>query len=388
MRPGASSPCGGSARAPAFSRVVIMADLLRPFPVGGTMESATWKNTRWLFHLLAPGLRDCGLEPRALAWDDRAAPQTGDWFDTPALFHALGLPLTLESWASLCSQGTAPQALVDALAPCVGDALVIGYELPPPIVDALARLGRPFLDVILHPVRFMPDLVFALRTNVPAYHAYLRAHRIADGQFRAQAALILAKAAWMPRPMPMPPGTALVLGQVGTDRAVVAPDGSFASLERHLPFLHELCCRHPLVLFRPHPYASDDDPSVRAIGRLPAIRTTGHNFYHLLAQPEVTTVVALNSSGLTEARYFDREAIHLMPPLYDFTTDTAPAGHRPGAPVPLPGVWTSPDFWRGMLAATQASPLAPAALSLPPVGILRRSMNADWGYGFIERTCA
>ena len=371
----------------AFSRVVVTADLLRPFLVGRGYESATWKNTRWLFRMLEPALRECAQAPRMLAWDERASPLDTDWFDTPALYHALGLEPSPEAWARLCGAGVAPQPLLDALEPHVRDALVVGYELPPPMVDALARLGRPFVDVILHPVRFMPDLVFALRTNVPAFHRAIAAQRLPEREIRAQAGRILAKVAWMQRPMELPPGTALLLGQVAGDRAMVAPDGTFASLEAHSGALHELCCSHPLVLFRPHPYAGADDPSLRAVGRLPAIRSVQHNFYHLLAQPEVSTVVALNSSGLIEARHFGREAINLAPFLYDFDDTAEPRAASPGAPVPLDAIWTTAEFWRGMLTASAELPGRIANACVPPE-TLRRSMNADWSYGLIGAVCA
>ena len=366
----------------SFSRVVVTSDLLRPFTVAGLLESATWKNSRWLQQMLAVPLRRLGHAPHVLAWDDRAAPGTCDWFDTPGLYDALGVDLSLDGWARLVNLHDAPAALVAALEPHVHDALVVGYELPPPIIDALQRLGRPYVDVVLHPVRFLSDLVFALRTNVAAWQGHLRAHRLDDMEIEAQAAHLQAKAAWMQRPMEMPPGTALLLGQVASDRAAITPDGSFATLEQHLATLHALCCEHPLVLFRPHPYAANEDPSVRAVSRLPAIRSTSHNFYHLLAQPEVGTVVALNSSGLVEARHFGRNAVNLRPFLYDFDTmDGA------DAPVAMTSAWATPAFWRGLLDADGA---ASAATPLPslPAGTLRRAMNADWGYGFIERMCA
>jgi hypothetical protein len=369
--------------APSFSRVVVTGDLLRPFFVGARVESATWKNVRWLHGMLEAPLRASGLTARMLAWDERGAPETTAFFDTPSLYDALGLDLDLASWAALCADGRTPQALVEMLAPQVEDALVIGYELPPPLIAALERLGRPVVDLILHPVRFMPDLIFALRTNVPAWDAWLRARRLDEAAIAERAGHIRAKAAWMAAPMPLPPGTALVLGQVASDRAMIQADGGFASLERHCAFLHELCCRHPRVLFRPHPYAAPDDPCERAIARLPAIRRTDANFYHLLAQPELTTVVALNSSGLIEARHFGRESINLMPWLYDFDACAPAADGRTGTPVPLSSAWATAAFWRGLLQDdAQASP-APL-----PDHTLRRAMNADWGYGFIERICA
>lgn len=368
-----------------FSRILITADVLRPFPRESEWESATWKNARWLRHMLAPALRQCGHEPELLSWDERLQPGRETWFDTPMLYRRLGRELTLESWATLARSTTAPQALIDALeAPC-RDALVVGYEMPEVMIDALTRLNRPFVDVILHPWRFLPDLVFALRTNVPAFDQVIRAQRLPERAATTQAERIQAKAAWMKPVAPMPPGTVLVVGQVSSDRAMVGADGGFVSLEQHLPRLHELCCEHPLVLYRAHPYAGDQDPSARAVARLPAIRPTSENFYQLLSQPELEGVVALNSSCLVEARAFGRWGENLVPYLYDFDADQPARDGAPGSPVPLSGGWIEPCFWQALLKGEGAGS---GVFADPGPNVLRRSMNADWGYGFIEQVCA
>ncbi len=370
-----------------FSRIVITGDVLRPDPAPTGWESATWKHVRWLHHMLAHSLETCGFPVSTLAWDGKASPTVNVWLDPHILYETLDDPLSLGSWARLCSRESAPDELVHWLEPFVADALVIGYEMPEVMGDALRKLGRPYIDLILHPLRFMPDLVFAMRTNVPGHQHVLECFRLPESSIRRQASLICAKAAWMAPPRPMPPETALVLGQVASDRAMITADGAFTSLADHVESLHELCFDRPLVLYKPHPYARGNDPSGTAVQRLPAIQVTNANFYHLLAQPEVDTVAALNSSGLFEARCFGRETRQFIPSLYDFESSFLPAAGRPGSPVPLTGAWTQTDFWQCLLLGKDE----PAPAARPPVlepNRLRRSMNADWGYGFIETICA
>ena len=133
------------------------------------------------------------------------------------------------------------------------------------------------------------------------------------------------------------------------------------------------------MLYKAHPYAGPDDPSTAAVRQLPAIRTVDHNFYHLLAQPELDTVVALNSSGLVEAQVFGRRAHNLIPFLYNFQ------GGSPASPVALDSRWTQPGFWQPLLAPGTASAQAASRLADQT---LRRAMHADWGYGFIDKVCA
>jgi len=369
---------------PTFSRLVITGDLLRPYPVEDGWESATWKNIRWLSALLRPLLPEAAPAPTALAWDALMPSGAGAFFDTPAVYDALGETIGLDSWARLAQRPTAPDALVEALREPLRDALVIGYELPPVLLDALRQLQRPVIDLILHPLRFLPDLVFAMRTNVPAFHEVLTGHALAPREVSRQVGLIQAKAAWLAPPAPMPPGTALVLGQVASDRAMVQADGGFAQLDDHLAELHRLCREHPLVLYKPHPYAVPGAAGQRFLQQLPCIATTSANLYHLLAQPELDTVLALNSSGLVEARAFGQRAVNLVPFLYDFDSPEAPGAGHMGGPVTLSPAWTEPGFWQAMLTGEAWAP--PATAWTP--NRLRRSMNADWGYQFVEQVCA
>lgn len=173
-----------------LERIVVTADLLRPFPRGAEWESATWKNTGWLRQILQPALRPLGHVTGTLAWDERIGDAPDRFFDTPALYHRLGMDISPENWARLACSPTAPPALVEALDAALGDALVIGYELPPVMLDALRQLDRPYVDVVLHPWRFLPDLVFALHSNVPHWQAAFVAQRLPVAVAEQQAGLL------------------------------------------------------------------------------------------------------------------------------------------------------------------------------------------------------
>jgi hypothetical protein len=368
-----------------FNRIVVTGDLMRPFPQGTGWVSASAKNIRWLREVLRPALQPLGLPVQMLAWDDSLRAQEGRYFDAQVVdSHASGEHPTrsLQAWAAWTEKVPAQTSFIEALAPALQDALVIGYEMPPSQIDALCTLGLPFIDVVLHPVRFMPDLIFALRTNIPAWHEVFTQHRVSETAIAQQAALIAAKAAWMTPPEPLPPGSALILGQVAIDRAVVS-GGRFVSLAEHHHTLHALCVEHPQVLFKPHPYGVGQDRSAKAVAAFPAIRVTQANFYHLVAQPQIDTVVALNSSGLHEARYFGKQAMGLIAPLHDFDAVRPPVHAAPGDPVALDPVWLEHAFWDGLFRGSSQPIQRPQTPNL-----LRRSMNADWGYGFIERICA
>ena len=155
------------------------------------------------------------------------------------------------------------------------------------------------------------------------------------------------------------------------------------SLADHTDAIFELCDRHPLVLFKPHPYQDHRCPSRRVIESFGAIRVVNDNFYYLLSQEGVSDVYALSSGTVGEAPYFGRTGHAFEESLYDFG-DRAPAGLDAGSCIPIGSEFLTPMFWSDVLGAVIDTrhhvPLGPE----PSPSQLRRSLNADWDYGFMD----
>jgi hypothetical protein len=359
-------------------RIVFTGDVLRPFPsASGGFESATCKNVRWLSHLVGWQIEAAtGLRSERVAWEKGG-------FDALRVYRALGLPLGCEAWASVFYATSLPTEAEALLVEPFRDACIVGVEIPDVLQGALTRHGVPFLDLVAHPVRFMDDLVFAIRTNAPAVHARLVGRRFDVGRCAPYARLIRAKAAWMPA-LDLPEGTALITGQVATDKAVICRErGRFMSLADFAERLFEICERHPRVLFKPHPYQDARCPSRRAIEAFGAIETVTENFYYLMGQDAITDVYAISSGTVHEAPWFDRRGHAFLAPLYEFG-DRAPEGDRAGACVPVGPELLEPAFWSDVLSALVETRSDTPAGPSPRDSRLRRSLNADWDHGWID----
>lgn len=364
-------------------RLIVTGDIFRPFRVGGRWESATWKNIRWLDGIVGTAAHLAGWRVSTVSWDDALRPGRGH-VDTPAIYEDAALPLSHDGWVRLiCREHLSPE--VEAALLTLFDAdLVVGYEMPDHLLRILDRAGIAVVDVILHPVRFLDDLVFALRTNRADIHGLLMRHALAPDVAVLQAGFIKSKAAWMRPPVALRPGAALVLGQVADDRAAVDPaTGRCRELGDHAAAIVDLCADASMVLFKPHPYDRATSPSQRTMRRLKSVQWTDANIYHLLAQPEIDAVLAINSSGLVEAEFFGKRAVWLAPPLYRFgDTPPADAGGY-GAAVPQDASWCDPGFWN----AVRGGDAEPRLLARR-ANRLRRSLNADWGFSAIDRIVA
>ncbi|MGP9810779.1 hypothetical protein ACTZWT_04625 [Rhodopseudomonas sp. NSM] len=364
------------------ARLSLTADLLRPFRVGRAWESATWKHVRWLDGIVGTAARLAGWSVTTTSWD-RGLVRDHNYFHTPDLFEAAGLPLSIEGWGRFLSLRTVPIEISEALAAPFHGTIVVGYELPELLCRIFDEAGIAVIDLILYPVRFLDDVVFAARTNRAAIHRLLLHHMLDPREFVVRAGFVRSKASFM-RPLGLTPGTTVILGQVPDDRSVLdTSTGRFTHLGDHLPALIDLCTRSAATLFKPHPYDPPDSATRKAMTSLRSVTSTDINLYQLLAQPEIETVCALNSSGLIEARLFGKPTIALKEPTVRFGEAAPRAGGGFGDAVPLNAGWYSPQTWEALLAGDEA--LVSQAPSLTEKDRLRRALNADWGFGHIDR---
>jgi hypothetical protein len=262
---------------------------------------------------------------------------------------------------------------------------VIGVELPDVLHGVLSRRGIPLLDLVSHPIRFMDDILLGFRTNDAEVHAALLRHRYDLDRAVPFANLHRAKAAWMP-PLDLPGGAALITGQVATDKAVICRrTGRHLSLRDFIDRIFGICEEHPAVLFKPHPYQGPDCPSRRVIESFKSIRLVTENFYYLMGQEPITDVYAISSGTVAEAPYFGKRGHAFAEPLYLFG-DRPPADGGVGECVPLLDDLLSPAFWaealRPLAATRDGTPEGPPARP----SRLRRSLNADWDYAFMDAT--
>ncbi len=250
--------------------------------------------------------------------------------------------------------------------------------MPPYLRSALTALGVPFVDVWVHPIRFLDDLLLGVRSSDPASDAAIRGHAVSEDEVWMTAGLRRATVTTSPYSV-LDPDTTLFLAQARMDKSQVF-DGRFVDAGAFDDDLRRLAAEPGPWLLKPPPYDPDHPLTARVRELVPRARTVTDNVYHLFAQDEVTRVVSLNSSAAIEARYFGKRVTLLIPPVIE-------VGYRGGTGSPY---WSldhrllDPDFWRQALA-----PLVPTT---PPDGFrhapkpnrLRIALHSFWGFQQID----
>lgn len=334
-------------------------------------------NIEWLYQLIRPSLEMLSnLTVQPLYY------MGGQNCLATRLYKAKGLDLSFESWVSLYESQPSYRDLA-IFHEQLGDALVIGFELPEFFRQALDTLDIPYVDFTIHPVRFMDDLIFGVRSNVGGLAEALQEWLVREDEIRVHAALARASLVRLP-PVPQcisVENAALFCGQT-TDDKVLIRNGRLMQAEDFLPQLTEMCRRHERVFVKPHPF-SPNNPAILTLTRLfPNTEVVDANFYHLLAHDCITNVYSISSSASIEAAYFEKQGQHLSRYPYVFTDFNASGG----AYLAINSEIYSQKFWAQIIHLLNIPCSRSQLIEVKKVpSRMRRSLRSFWGADIFER---
>lgn len=290
--------------------------------------------------------------------------------DTAAhLVKALGFPPSPAGWAAArCASLTAAEAI--GLQSFLEADFVLGFGLPPVLLNMLLDKAIPFLDIEIDAVRFAPDLFLNVSTDDEDLAADFSRMTVTD------TAVIPALSALLARERRVAPTrgffpdarVGLFVGQVPHDAAVIA-EGRFVLPAQVLSQIVEIAAELDLLLVRPHPHWNSIDHLLPILDAVPHAILTQHPSYALLADSSVSDVIALSSSLLTEARLAGKRVHQLMIPDRDRPLLREPRLRQARVS------W--PAFLSVLTRRLQAIP--PDAAPIPEPMALHTSLQTTWG---------
>jgi len=250
-------------------------------------------------------------------------------------------------------------------------SLIIGFELSEEIQQRLNKRKQPYLSLVIHPLRYMDDIFFAFQTNSHAMLRTLKAHEVNPELCQVHANMVRATVLKSKKRSLLPPDTLLLVGQ--TEHDMVVYDGkSYLSLIDFVDIIIPIAAAHQHVVFKPHPYARNSRMMHRQLRmRLGNVHITRDNIYHLLSQPTLSHVCALNSSVLYEAEMFMKTTTFLYKPPFSRTT------------IGIYDAWLLGSFWSTLLSPHIATVSSDIALPFRP-DRLRIALNDFWSHGEIS----
>ncbi len=279
-------------------------------------------------------------------------------------------------WAARYDWVSPYGGLRDVLEPHLAGQFCIGYEMPPYLTRLLDTMGLPYLDLRIHPVRFLDDLLFAARASDPRIAAGLAAWAVPRDLASDGAGLHEAAARLHPRSAGNS-GALLVVGQRPNDATQIA-EGTFFDATARRAELQHLCAASSAVLAQDHPSGERHSLITEALATRPDARLTRTSIYRLLADPGIGRVLTVNSSVAYEARFFGKPVITLLPLPTQIAWRGEPA--EPGTHVTVGDAFLAADFWRDVLAPYARVSAHDGRRPAPKPNRLRVALDAAWGY--------
>lgn len=351
----------------SIKRIVVTGDILRVDAKGDEQQNI---NIRWLYHLLRPAAGMLTDLPLQTLLHQRVGGNLA-----LELYRSNGLEMWVRNWADLYERSPSAKDLA-WIDQAFEGALVISFELPEIIRRGLASLGIPYVDLTIHPVRFLDDLAFGIRSNVADLASCLHAWVLTEDDIRIGVGLAMATLIRMAPPpeCTQANGWALFACQTEEDKVLIR-NGRLVQATDFLESFAAMAARHDRILVKPHPSARTS-PSKLLQRLFPNIMVTNANFYHLLAQDGISDVYSITSSTSIEARCFGKGGTHFAPYPYAFSQD----GLTDAQYLQIRPAIHLPQFWAPLLSkAGIASRIPPPVDTTLSPNRMRMLLRNAWG---------
>lgn len=358
-----------------IKKILVTGDFLRQRQnQAGT--SSQKGNIKWIYHMIKPALSMLSNHPIS------PIVFTGNNTCVGSKIFALNkLPVTFESWVGLYYKDPSPQELA-VIQDTFQDALVISFEMPELVKKAFDVLDIPYIDVTIHPARFMDDLLFGLRSNIAGVSDKLVPWIVYEEEIQISAGMALATLQRLPRIKTCEDteNIALFAGQTTDDRVLIH-NGQLINVDDFMERFSELSSLHEKILVKPHPMAKEN-PFMLALTRLfPNTEIIDGNFYHIMSHENITHVYSLTSSTSIEAAYMGKIGVHLTKYPFCFSDKTAYGG----AYLTIKPHFYLPSFWEKILSCVGHTSLPVRNINIPESrSRIRMSMRSYWGADIFE----
>ena len=353
-----------------IERIIVSGDVLRP---SGSVGSSQNINIVWLYHLLSSQLKVAsGHSVERVTW--------GEEFNTPLFYKLQGLQPTVVDWLLMQGSTTLSPAALNYIYDCYKDSFVVGFELPRILTRAFDRLGIYYIDLILHPVRFLPDLFFGMRTNSRKMADILKSWSADESCYYEAAGLHKAMLS-RKNNFGLAKDSALFVGQTEVDRSRIL-NGELVSFSDYEYEISRIFKEHDSIYFKPHPFAVDLKSDLNYLKRFGAVQFASNNVYQFLSSENLSLVTGLSSSVIFEARYWGVDSRYLFRNPFLLSEDVSCEDqHAVDAYVPIFSSSLNVGFWESLFGCQVTRSIDKYFL---PKNRLRHSLGMTWGYEFLE----
>lgn len=234
----------------------------------------------------------------------------------------------------------------------IKNSLVVGYELSEETRACLDKINVTYVDVWLHPIRFMDDNFYAFHSNNKEIMNYLSEMHMDESYFYLYADKLKIQSfmGWNKfqgtLSKKIEENSALFIGQTLTDKAVCKKGKMLNVLDFKEEFSY-LANKYEKVYFSRHPMLKGGDEDqinfIKGFKNVDLIDIPG---YMLLCADEIKHVAAISSSLVFEAKFFQKKTSYFFRPVVPINSTNQDSGY-----YSIYGKLHSPKFWVDLVCA-------------------------------------
>ncbi|API86350.1 hypothetical protein F7310_02825 [Francisella uliginis] len=221
------------------------------------------------------------------------------------------------------------------------DAIVIGFEINTIDIHYMNTKNIPWINVCISPIRFLDDLGLNITSS---FDYNWSKYSVSDNVISLFANIQKSKYPQHNYEHQVPPKrntiekknrSILILGQSINDKSVFF-DGEFKSLLDYIDIIESIVGDYDTVYYRRHPYETDDKVDAKIKELFNAQDISNVSIYDAFSWSDISTVTAISSSSLHEAKYFGHNVIFLEPRAAKYKFDTISISNLYKAMVDIP----------------------------------------------------
>lgn len=241
-------------------------------------------------------------------------------FSRNEIYHLMGRIPSTASWARVF-EGGLPPVVQQAIADAWRDAFVFLFEAPPYLINLLNEEGIPYIDFTIHPIRFLDDYVFGVRTNQDDVRGMLKKFTVPEEYMKSSARLSksLTQRRILNSKLQLPSGSVVFFGQTSVDASLISNGKMVSDIAVEIE-IAKLANEFGSVYYKSHPHAKNQKWVEGLVRRNPNVTLLDRNVYDVLGDKNVSLVAAMSSSVLNEAVYFGLETRRLLDRPSNFLT--------------------------------------------------------------------
>ena len=270
-------------------------------------------NVEWIFALFANKIKDnLGIMPYIVSGNE-----TSDLLSRIEIYKELSLIMNVESWAHIFEGSFGAEIIEEHLLRIFEDALVIGFELAPYMINFLNKFNIPYIDMTIHPVRYLPDYILGVRSNIETIQNKLKVTAFDENLFVDFADISKALTIRKYRNNLPAPSSALFLGQTAVDASLIY-NGKMAGLQEIREALLNLSIKYENIYFKAHPHSKVIPELKKLVESIKNVNWYDVNIYDALAINRFDLITSLSSGTLYEANYFGQRTRKILPTIEKF----------------------------------------------------------------------